>query len=232
MEGVDPEAFKYALSKVLDGNMFEEFAQNYLGKVLGYEFAPVGGFKDRGIDGLEHLFHRKGFERSIYQISIEQNPQIKLDSTLKKLHDNNIDFDQLYFVTNRQFPDQDIAIDKLFEKYKKPIHIYDLRWLSNQVNMSQSTVNTYRTFIDSYLHEFSKPGKSYEIGDLVNDPRLFVFLRQQWDDNHKYLQIDEILADTLIIYALEGTDADKKIFKTEEEIKPSHPTPTNHKDES
>ena len=48
---------------------------------------------------------------------------------------------------------------------------------------------------------------------------MFVFLRQQWDINRGKLNLHSILADTLILYCLEGTDSDKKIFKTEEELK-------------
>jgi hypothetical protein len=51
MLGVDPEAFKAALSCVGDGRVFEQFALRYMGAVQGYEFL---------IDGLEHVFYRTG----------------------------------------------------------------------------------------------------------------------------------------------------------------------------
>jgi hypothetical protein len=219
MNGVDPKAFEFALSKIEDGFVFEKFSQDFLSKVLSYEFIPVGGLKDRGIDGLEHLFHRKGYKRYIYQMSIAKCCEEKLETTLKKLKKNNIKFDLLYFVTNQNFRNKDKVVDGLYEQYKKPIIIYDLDWFSSQVNSSTGTINAYHTFVNSYLHEFSKPGKSYVVGNLVDDPRLFVFLRQQWDANRKYLDLDKILADTLILYCLEGTDPEKDIFKTKEQIK-------------
>lgn len=175
MNGVDPKAFEFALSKIADGFIFEKFAHDFLSKVLGYEFIPSGGLKDRGIDGLEHLYYRKGYERYIYQISIEKNCEGKLEGTLKKLKDNNIRFDQLYYVTNQNFPNKDKVIDRLYDQYKKPIHIYDLTWLSSKVNSSPGTIIAYQTFVLSYLHEFSHPGKSYTVSDLVDDPRLFFF---------------------------------------------------------
>ncbi len=70
MEGVDPRAFEFALTKIKDGLLFEEFGCQFLGHILGYSFIPVGGMKDRGIDGLEHLFHRSGYDRYIYQFSL------------------------------------------------------------------------------------------------------------------------------------------------------------------
>lgn len=218
MDGVDPKAFEFALSQVDDGFIFEDFSKDYLGKILGYNFIPVGGVKDRGIDGLEHIYSRGDLERNVYQASIEKNCVGKLEKSIEKLVDNKINFNQLYFVTNQIFPNKDKVIDDLFEKHKKPIHIYDLKWMSSQVNTSSSTVNSYHTFVSSYLHEFQKPGKSFVIGDLVGDPRLFVFLSQQWEANRRELELDEILSDTLILFCLEDTDPDKQIFKSKQSI--------------
>lgn len=221
MNAIDPKAFEFALSKVEDGFIFEKFAQDFLSKVLGYEFIPAGGVKDRGIDGFEHAFTRDRAARNIYQISIEKDFRGKLEASLKKLRDNQIQFDVLYYVTNQSFTDKDTVIDELFQTYKIPVHIYDLSWLSANANKSDGTIQAFRTFVDSYLHEFSKPGKSYVVGDLVADPRLFVFLRQQWEANRSNLKLDTILADTLILYSLEETDPAKCLFKTQEQVRSS-----------
>lgn len=214
MTGVDPRAFEFALAKIRDGYIFEKFSLQFLAYIFSYEFIPVGRVKDRGIDGLEHLYSQKGIERNIFQISIDKNCKGKLENTLKTLIRNNIRFKKLNYVTNLNFPNKDKAIDEFVDTYSKAVSIYDLKWLSSHVNDTPSTVNTYKTFLESYFHEFSQPGKAYEVGDLVEDPRLFVFLRQQWDADNKKLEVDEILADTLILYCLEGTDPDKGIFKT------------------
>ncbi len=121
-------------------------------------------------------------------------------------------------MTNQEVKKQDKLIDALFDEVKKPIRIWDLRWLSSRVNTNQGTLNAFHTFVESYFHEFSAAGKSYVVGDLVNDPRLFVFLRQQWDHDKENAKLDDVLADTLILFALEGTDPDKGIFKTRDEI--------------
>ncbi|OGW45276.1 MAG: hypothetical protein A2Y66_08830 [Nitrospirae bacterium RBG_13_41_22] len=218
MEGIDPKSFEFALTRIDDGFIFENFCKSYLSKILGYEFIPVGGIKDRGIDGLEHLFSRKGHEKILYQFSIEKDCEAKIKKTCNKLEENNIEYDQLTYVTNQDPKKIDLIIDKIIQLYNKPIRIFGVKWLSAHVNDSKSTIEAYKTFIDSYLHEFNKPGKSYVVGNLIDDPRLFVFLRQQWDVYRKDLELDKILADTLILYALEDTDPDKGIIKTEEEI--------------
>jgi hypothetical protein len=217
--GIDPRNFEFALRQIDNGFIFENFASSFLAQILGYTFVPAGGIKDRGIDGLEHIFYREGIIRSIYQSSIEVNTRSKIQRSLETLVENKIDFDQFYFISNQPVPDQDRLVDELFDKHSKPIHIYNLKWMSSRVNSNQGTINTFHTFVATYLHEYSKPGKSYVVADLINDPRLFVFLRQQWDQERQYSQLDTIVADSLILFALEGTDPDKKIFRTRDEIK-------------
>lgn len=180
--GIDPKSFEYAVGQIDNGFIFEEFACSFLAQILEYDFIPAGGIKDRGIDGLEHFFHRKGFERNIYQASIEKNPENKIRNSLDKIITNQINFDQFYFITNQEVKNQDRLVDNLYEKYRKPIRIFDIMWLSARINTNPGTLNVFHTFVNSYLHEFSQPGKSYVVGDLINDPRLFVFLRQQWDN--------------------------------------------------
>jgi len=219
MIGVDPRAFEAALGMIKDGFVFEDFAKQFLSKVLGYSFIPVGGIKDRAIDGLSNAYTRANNDRTIYQISIEKNPESKMKKTLDDLKKNKINYEQFFYVTNQSVHNKDIITDQLYDIYKKNIHIFDVSWFSSRVNDSEEIVTIYNIFIDSYMHEFSKPGKSFEIADLVSDPRLFVFLRQQWDENRNDLQVHEILADTLIMYALEDTDPEQNIFKTRAEIK-------------
>ncbi len=216
--GIDPRSFEFAISKIDNGFVFEDFVCAFLAQILGYDFVPAGGIKDRGIDGLKHVFHRKGVERTIYQTSIESNAEGKLLGSMEKLKANGINYDQFYFVTSRAVKNQDTLTDELFDKYKKPVRIRDVKWLSSQVNTSQGTLNVFQTFVDTHLHEFSSPGKSYVVGDLINDPRLFVFLRQQWEEEVDKKNLDHVIMDSLILYALEGTNPDKGILRTRDEI--------------
>jgi hypothetical protein len=219
VKGVDPEAFEFALSKINDGLVFERFALDFLSKVLGYSFVPAGGVRDRGIDGLEDTFNRKGVGRTIYQLSIERSHRAKVRGTLEKLKANKIRHDRLVFVTNGRVEKKDALVDDMFERYGIPVTIHDVDWFKANVNDSEQTVNAYLIFVDSYLHEFAKPGKSYAVANLEGDPRLFVFLRHQvWDDHRRGTPAEDLLADALILFALEGTDPDKGILRSREEI--------------
>ena len=41
MKSIDPRAFEYALSRITDGSIFEEFAQDLLCQILGQDFVPI-----------------------------------------------------------------------------------------------------------------------------------------------------------------------------------------------
>ena len=212
------DGFKYALNQINDGFVFENFALRFLPLILGYEFMPVGGVKDKGIDGLNYIYSRAGFEKKIFQLSTETNSEGKIENSLQKLIDNEISFESFVYVTNRAVNNKDTIIDRFVDKFKKPIRIYDQGWFVTHANHSDATINCYYTFIDSYLHEFNKPGKSYVVGNLAGKSELFVFLRQQLEHHRDDLKIDDILADTLILFGLEGTDPDNDILKTKEEL--------------
>ncbi len=218
MTGVDPQAFRFAMKQIDDGNVFEQFGLQFLAGVLGYQFVPVGGLHDRGIDGMEHTFCREGFTRAIYQLSIDQNPSRKIRASLEKLARNKIDCSQFYYVTNLQVANKDQLIDELFAEYSIAIQIFDEQWLGLNVNHSEATVRAYLIFVDSYLHRFAKPGAAFEIANFEGDPRVYSFLRQQWEEHQGKDNLDQILVDSLILYALGGTDPEKAILRTRAEI--------------
>ncbi|MDT3779123.1 hypothetical protein PJI16_16275 [Nitrospira sp. MA-1] len=218
MNGIDPSACKYALSKIDDGFAFESFVHSFLGGILGHTFLPAGGIKDKGIDGLDYMFQKENSDKVIYQYSIEKNAEGKATRTLELLRTNKINYTAFTYVTNQEVFNIERLVQDLIDKFKKPIQIYDLNWFASKVNNSPATVSAYEVFIKGYLHEFQKPGASFVIGDLISDPRLYVFLRQQWESKRDEIELDELLADTLILYALEGTDPDESKLKSREEI--------------
>ncbi len=128
------DGFKFALSQINDGFVFENFALRFLPLILGYEFMPVGGVKDKGIDGLNYIYSKSGFEKNIFQLSTEINTEGKIDNSLQKLVDNNIPFDSFVYVTNRAIINKDSLIDKFIDKYRKTIRIFDQSWFVTHAN--------------------------------------------------------------------------------------------------
>jgi hypothetical protein len=218
MDGIDPSAFKYAVGLISDGDVFERFCLDFLAKILGHEFIPAGGIRDRGIDGFEYTFYRTQTERVIYQLSIQKDFKGKINDTAVKLKENRIKYDQLVYVTNVVIKSKDTLIDELFDKFKKPVVIYDIDWLMSHANDSEGTIRSYKAYVDSSMNEFNRPGKSYTVANLDKDPRVYVFLRQLVEERHESLGLDKILVDSLIIFALDETDPETGVFLKRNEI--------------
>lgn len=218
MANIDPRAFEYSLQKITDGNIFERFAQDLLCQVLGYTFIPIGGIKDRGIDGLDRCSELDTIPDTIYQISIELDAESKIRKTLNTLKKNNVGCKRFYYVTNQTIKNQDILADSLYMDFGVSADFRDLAWLRGHVNHNEGTVRTYLTFVETYCHQFTASSQTLSVDDLNSDPRIFVFLRQQWQDRNEKIRLDQFLAETLILYALEGTDPDKGLLRTKDEI--------------
>ena len=218
---VDKAAFEHAISRIDDGDIFEIFGKSFLSAALGYDFIPVGGTKDKGVDAFQHIFHRIGYEKIIFQLSTELGHEAKIYATIEKLKDNEIEYSKLIYVTNRKINNAEALIDEVFQATGIHLTIHDIRWFTTNCNQTEKTIKSYQIFVDTYLHEYYKPGKFFTIANLDEDSRLFVFLGQQFDSNRADLKLDNLLADTLILYALEGTDPDKELFLSELDIKES-----------
>lgn len=218
MEFVDPRAFEFAMSKINDGMIFERFAQDVLSQVLGYTFIPVGGTRDHGIDGLEHCFQPKGVKHTIFQISIESDAESKVHHTIETLKKNQIECLRLFYVTNRSVSNEHEIVERIFKEFNVSLNVYDAEWLRGKINTSEGTVRTYLAFVETYCHEFISKPLTLEVADLVSDPRVFVYLSQQWENRNEKARLDELLADTLILIGLEGTDPDRGILRSEQEL--------------
>jgi hypothetical protein len=215
---IEPKNFEFVVKHIEDGNIFEDFAQSFLCAFLGESFIPLGGIHDKGMDGMDRCYNTNKITKTVYQISIEKDPKAKIIKTIKAIQHNKINCERLFYVTNQIVKDQYILENEIYENYNMFIQIRDLYWLKGNVNKNGGTSRAYLTFVETYYHQFTKGVQTFEFSDLHSDPRIFVYLRQQWEKSDKKTQLDELLADTLIIAALEGTDPDKEIFRTREEI--------------
>lgn len=215
---VDIEAFKYALSNFGKGVIFENFAHPFMSHVIGDEFIPVGGSRDRGIDGLKSIYSRGSSEKYIYQISTEIDVEGKVNNTVETLDKNGIEYSRLFYVTSRKVNSKDKIEDAFFDRYGKPLTINDVIWFSTNVQTDEILVKLYDTYIKSNIHEFNKPDKNYVVSDFITDPRLFIFLRQQIDDKGGFKELENTLADSLILYSLEGTSHDDREYLSAEQI--------------
>jgi hypothetical protein len=205
---VNLAAFEYIVSKIDDGFLFEKLGQDLCCLIVGIDFVPVGGVKDRGIDGLEHVQEQLGDGKTVYQFSIEADPRQKVLKTCKALTANKIETSRLYYVTNQIVKDKDTIEEEAYTAHKVTVIIRDLNWLRGNVAKSESTIRVYGNFVGNHAHIIQSAPQNLEVSDFVNDPRVFVFLRQQFDQMGDDGKLREMLVDSLILFALEGTDPD------------------------
>ncbi|MGL1888695.1 MAG: hypothetical protein OCD76_19435 [Reichenbachiella sp.] len=218
---LDQEAIRIVLSKMPDGFLFEGFAQKIFNIVFGDTFIPVGGSGDQGIDGFQCVYSREEKSKLIYQISTEEvhwkQKDNKITSTKEKLDKNGIEYDKLSFITNRKVLRKDTIQDEFYDRYDFDLTIYDQEWFINKILSEPSIADIYLSFIQSHVHEYNQPSKLVEVGEFSSDPRLYVFLRQQVDENSEH-DIESNILDGLILYVLEGTASEKGIFKDLDQI--------------
>jgi hypothetical protein len=218
MNKVNTEAFDFLLSQIKDGFIFEKLTQNLLCEIIGKDFLPVGGVKDRGIDGLDHTSEQSDDPATIYQMSIQSDARAKIRNTLRALKSNSINCNRLFYVTTQHVRDQDKLMEEMYKEFSVNVAIRDGAWLRGNINYSEGTLRIYADFVENNTHVFNRPGSQVQVKDFSGDPRVFVFLRQQLDLKGADEKLDELLVDSLILFALEGTDPDKKIFRTRFEI--------------
>lgn len=150
MSTIDPRAFEYAIEKIDDGFVFEAFALAFLSALNGWEFIPVGGSGDKGVDGYQHVFHRKGKEKTIVQTSTEKDTPGKIRETLGKLKKNKKACDRFVYVTNRKVTNGDSLIDEIEAEYEGvQVSIHDIKWFVARCAENAGVIAAYHTFVDA-----------------------------------------------------------------------------------
>lgn len=120
---------KIALERYTDDKAFEELAYDVI--MESYPNAErSGGTHDKGIDAEETLhFEDKDIKRK-FQFSIEKDVQAKIKKTVKRFNDEQVDWDELVYVSNREI---NVGNTKTWfvGEYNKKIAIYDQQAIDN-----------------------------------------------------------------------------------------------------
>lgn len=206
------------LKLIDDGFLFERFGQEFLTARLGYQFLSSGGLKDRGIDGLEHIVESSKDDKRIFQLSIDKNPENKIEDTIKKLEINKINYSWLTYFTNVKVKNKDELIEKYSDEKNIILRIFDLLWIADNANNSNATKSVVRNFIKDHLRKYQKPGEGLVVSDYISNPNLYVFLMHQIGRSDEINELNQKLIDSLILYSLRDTDPELKIFLSSNEI--------------
>lgn len=210
-----------------DGFLFEKFAQTFYSALTGNKFKPAGGLHDGGADGINEdagLYEEENKNTSFTQISIDKQPKAKIKKTILRLMSYERDVKKLTYITSIIVNDIDKIEDDIFDKFHVRLKIRDAKYISQNIQFSRQTelafkdnlLNTY-----DFLRNFGSTSLMMQTSRELHDsnlPFLFAFIQRELENKSDRSSIVNSLTDSLIIWALEGTDPDKKLFMNNEQI--------------
>ena len=216
MQIVNADLAEIALDRI-GGVDFERFFQSFYAALTDIEFVPLGGVHDGGADAYheEDLFERKGARPgTFYQASIQEDFRAKIRHTVRRLREFDRNPQFLHYVTSRVISAIDKVEEELGVELDIAVKIRDRNWIVSQISRSPGTIGAYHQYLYPQLSFLSELGATSTIAPSPNLPArtLCVFLGQEVDRRRGNTDLLEAVTDSLILWALEGTDPDKKIF--------------------
>lgn len=219
-EPVNEDIIRIALDKV-EGSTFERFGNTFFSALVGASFVPVGGMKDGGADARDGTIHeyvaRPG---TFYQMSIEQNYESKIRRTVQRLREFGRDPRVLTYVTSINIKHSDRVERALTDELDVTISIRDGDYIAAHINDDEATRYAFAQHLQHYTEYLSQVGSSNLISSSkhVRSPAVFVFLANEIERREGNESLVDSVTDALIVWALEGTDPESEIFRTEKEV--------------
>lgn len=218
---VDPQLLAVALDHAT-GTAFEDFVSEFSASLVGVDYVPVGGTKDGGADGYitDHLREEVTRPGHFVQTSIQPKVQTKIRHTVERLREVARDPKLLTYFSNRELTNAEALEYELSLELQLIVRIRDRKYLSAHINHNSHTQAAFDHHLSHFTAFLLKIGASTVISESqhVKYPDVFVFLRQEVDRRAGAPLVDAVL-DTLIVWALEGTDPKQGIFMTTDKIK-------------
>lgn len=117
------DIIEFALEQNTDFRRFEQLSIEIL-KLNGYEsIVPIGGIDDEGVDALLVKYYQDETHTTVFQITLQDNINSKIYSTIDKLLINNISFNELVLVTSNQINNTQAVKSKVRVKHKNTIKL-------------------------------------------------------------------------------------------------------------
>lgn len=220
-DAIHAELIEVGLQKV-PGSDFERFVNAFYPAIAGVGFIPLGGTKDGGADAmLEPDTWVDSDSGVFYQASVQKDHRSKIRATIKRLKEYGRSVGELIYVTSQKLATIDTEERALGKETGVQIRIRDGAYLASHVNDTPQTRRAFRDFIGPHLEFLKHVGSAKSLGPSqhVRSPAVFVFLRQEIERRSGDRSLPEAVVDSLILWALEGTDPEKNLFKSGAEIR-------------
>jgi hypothetical protein len=216
---IDLRLAEIALGRVGGAN-FERYFHALLAAIYGTNFIPVGGNNDGGVDAFMEAIYESGSPTRFFQASIQSDHRSKIRQTITRIREVGRDPKELTYCTSKQIDRVDQEDDLLSVELGATIRIRDQRWIINNVNYSAQTEAAFESYLSPELSFLKHVGGSSLLDNVRQDDTraLFVFLEQELARRRNQSDVLIATMDSLILWALEGTDPDKNIFLNRDEI--------------
>ena len=223
MPTINIKLAEIALERV-SGDDFERFFQAFFPSIVGIDFVPMGGMRDGGADAFEAegLFSKDPKRPTVfYQASTSIDHRQKITNTVTRIREVGRDLTALQYVSSRPIARLDMEEEHLSSKLAVQIRIRDQRWIIVHINDSEQTREAFWSYLWPCVSFLTTIGGASTISEHSNVPipRVYVFLRQEVDRRRNHFDLINAVTDSLILWALEGTDPDKGMFLKRGEIK-------------
>jgi len=217
MTNIDPAIASLVLEAVSDDD-FEIFSQALLGQVIGLELEPTGGMHDGGQDG--YFRPVKGRPTHFVQISTQPDVKAKILKTIKRQRAVGRTVEDLTYVSNRNLPNRDILEGDIEKETGVGIRIRDRRWITMQTQRdkiaSQLFVDRFAPLVHSTVRLNEHRTQLYTPSERMS---ILSYMEVHSASEPQENDLLTLAVDSAVYLALEGTDPDKGIFRSEEEIR-------------
>jgi hypothetical protein len=205
-----------------EGTPFENFVSAFYPAISGSTYVPLGGLHDGGADGFfdTGVSEVRGKQGAFLQASISEDHRAKIRGTVKRLREFGRTPTSLTYVTSRVIQYVDTEEELLSEELSVNLRIRDRKYIATQITTSHVTTDAFNQYLRPYLASLSTAGNIplIEPSQNVKSPAVYVFLRQEVERRLGKSSLIEAVSDGLILWALEGTDPDKSIFMTGDQV--------------
>ena len=220
MPAVNHKLVEIALAHVPTGE-FEKFVNTFLAPILGPDFIPMGGVHDGGADAFRDLgLYETRRPGTFYQTSIQENHKAKITHTVKRLREVGRDPKTLIYVTAQfvKLLDQDeLSLSNDTDVF---VRIRDAGWITGNINHSPATIAAFESYLRPHLSFLGTIGGAtvVEHSRHLDSRAICVFLGQETERRSSNSTLIESVSDSLILWALEGTDPERPLFATRDQI--------------
>lgn len=182
------------------------------------EFSPLGGMHDGGADGviMDAIYEGKPAGH-FYQASTQANYAAKIRSTIRDLRKAGRTPSQLTYATSARVSKLDIVEDDLSAELDTSVRIRDREIVASRINASAATRLAYDQYLASTLLPLLQVTRQGAFAKRSDSLSVYAFLRLEMDDGPN-LSLTDAVTDSLILWALEGTDPDERLLLTPAEV--------------